>query len=79
MPFRLSDTSVMPNDLTGNQAVKIWLIQHDRKHRWLARQLNVSDATLSKILTGRVTPSPVVLRKLRKLTGIDLTTFAQVA
>jgi transcriptional regulator with XRE-family HTH domain len=69
----------MEKVLTGNQAVKVWLIHQEKSQRWLAGKLGVSDATLSKILTGRVSPSPLTLRRLQRVTGIDLTVYEQVA
>jgi transcriptional regulator with XRE-family HTH domain len=70
----------MANDeLTARQAVKMWLARHERTQTWLARRVGVSEPTLSKILAGHVSASDDARKRLARVTGVDISTFAKVA
>jgi transcriptional regulator with XRE-family HTH domain len=69
----------MANELTARQAIRVWLAQHDKTQRWLAGKLQITEPRMSDILSGQAVPSDDVRRRLAKLTGIDLATFAKVA
>ena len=69
----------MTNDLTARQAIRIWLAKHDKSQRWLADKIRVSPPRLSDILSGRLTPTDDERKRLLKVTGIDMATFAKVA
>jgi transcriptional regulator with XRE-family HTH domain len=69
----------MANELTARQAIRVWLAQHDKTQRWLAGKLQITEPRMSDILSGQAAPSDDVRRRLAKLTGIDLATFAKVA
>lgn len=69
----------MANELTARQAIRVWLAQHDKTQRWLAGKLQITEPRMSDILSGQAVPSDDVRRRLAKLTGIDLASFAKVA
>lgn len=69
----------MPNELTGRQAVRMWLAQHDKTQRWLAGRLKISEPKLSDILSGHAAAPDGVRKQIAKVTGVDLGAFSKVA
>jgi ribosome-binding protein aMBF1 (putative translation factor) len=53
--------------------VRIWLVEHDHTQAWLAAKVRFSQPHLSKVLDGQLEPSDVLTDRVRRVTGIDLT------
>jgi hypothetical protein len=56
-------------------ATRIWLASHGKTQAWLARELLMSDSLLSCVLNGWRRPSPDVVRRFLRVTGIDLARY----
>lgn len=65
--------------LNARQAVKVWLAQHDKTQDWLALECGVSQAYLSRVLSGYRPPSDDLIKAVRRKTGLDLRDFEAVA
>jgi transcriptional regulator with XRE-family HTH domain len=61
----------MPNDAL-RRAVRVYLAEHDRTQAWLSSRLHVSQSTLSEILSGYREPSDEIVKRLERLTGLDV-------
>lgn len=63
---------------TAKQAIRIWLVSHDRNQEWLAKRVGITDSYLSRILSGSKVAEGVY-DDIRKITGIDIRSFEKVA
>lgn len=59
--------------------MRAFLKTEGKSQGWLARELGVSSAYLSMILSGRRHPSLTVASKLEAVTGIPAREFAEAA
>jgi transcriptional regulator with XRE-family HTH domain len=57
------------------RALRVYLAARGRTQQQVARQMRVSTSLITAILGGYRVPTPVFLRRFRKVTGIDLTQF----
>lgn len=69
----------MSNERTARQAIKIWMAEHDYTQRLLARRLGISDPHLSNVLNGHATPTPELVKRIARVTGVSLADYARVA
>ena len=57
--------------------VRAALAQMGKNQRWLARELGVTDSTISEILSGRYSPSLEVAIGIQRLTGVPAERFVR--
>lgn len=69
----------MAKSLTARQAIRVYLATHEKSQDWLAAQLDISSALLSRILAGYRTPSDETVEALKRITGVNLREFRKVA
>ena len=58
---------------TAEQArVRVWLKQKGKTQAWLAAQVGLSDASVSRMLSGESVPSVKTARVIYRLTDVKL-------
>ena len=57
--------------MLAQRQIREWCGKDGRKLGWIAAQVPVAKSSLSRWMTGRVTPSAVYRYRLADITGID--------
>lgn len=60
-------------------ALRTWLAANNSTQVELASELGISDALLSKVLSGYRTPSKMLRDEILRRTGVDLGDYMEVA
>lgn len=60
-------------------ALRGWLIQNNRTQVWLASQLGIDETLLSRMLAGYRPMPDEIATAIRRITGINVRQFAEVA
>jgi DNA-binding Xre family transcriptional regulator len=69
----------MKEILSVRTRIRVALAKQDKKQAWLADQLGISEASLTRILLGERYASKLVREKVRELTGVWLPKKAEAA
>lgn len=59
------------------ERVEEWLFREDLKQSQLARRARLAEATLSRVLAGKQTAGPRVLRKLERAMDLEIGALEQ--
>jgi Trp operon repressor len=62
----------MTETLSPRARIRVALAKKEKRQRWLAAELGISEAMLTRILSGERYASKLVREKVREITGVWL-------